>query len=82
MLDVAWPELMVIGAVALVAIGPKDLPKVMRVLGQWAGKARGMMRDLQHTFERLNYETEIAEKLKKAEEASPKKESDHDRPTS
>ena len=41
MLDIAWPELVVIGAVALVAIGPKDLPKVMHTLGQWAGKARG-----------------------------------------
>ena len=64
MLDVAWPELIVIGAVALVAIGPKDLPKVMRTLGQWAGKARGVARELQHSFEQLTYEAEIADKLK------------------
>jgi len=67
MLDIAWPELAVIGAVALVAIGPKDLPKVMRVLGQWVGKARNMAQDLHRSFEQLNYEAEIAEKLKKDE---------------
>ncbi len=65
MLDIAWPELVVIGAVALVAIGPKDLPKVMHTLGRWAGKARGMVHDIQRSFEQLNYETEIADKLKK-----------------
>jgi len=64
MLDIAWPELAVIGAVALVAIGPKDLPKVMRTLGQWAGKARNAMHEIQRSFEQLNYEAEIAEKLK------------------
>jgi sec-independent protein translocase protein TatB len=71
MLDIAWPELIVIGAVALVAIGPKDLPKVMRKLGQWTGKARGMMNDMRRAFEQLSYETEIAEKLKREESVSP-----------
>ena len=65
MLDIAWPELVVIGAVALVAIGPKDLPKVMRTVGQWVGKARHMMQDVQRSFEQLNYETEVAERLRK-----------------
>jgi sec-independent protein translocase protein TatB len=69
MLDIAWPELIVIGAVALVAIGPKDLPKVMRTMGQWAAKARGVMQDIHRSFEQLNYETEIAEKLQKEEQA-------------
>lgn len=64
MLDIAWPELVVIGAVALVAIGPKDLPKVMRTLGEWAGKARTVMQDINRNFEQLSYEAEIAEKLK------------------
>jgi sec-independent protein translocase protein TatB len=71
MLDVAWPELIVIGAVALVAIGPKDLPKVMHNLGKWAGKARLMMGDLQRAFDQLSYETEIAEKLKRGEATPP-----------
>nr|MDP9128368.1 twin-arginine translocase TatA/TatE family subunit [Pseudomonadota bacterium] len=62
--DVAWPELMVIGAVALVAIGPKDLPKAMHTLGKWAGKARAFVQDIQRTFDQLSYEAEIAQKLK------------------
>ena len=41
MLDVAWPEVLVVGAVALIAIGPKDMPKVMYALGRWTRKARG-----------------------------------------
>ena len=67
MLDIAWPELVVIGAVALVAIGPKDLPKVMHTLGRWAGKARRMMHEVQRTIEQVSYEAEVAEKLKKQE---------------
>ncbi len=69
MLDIAWPELVVIGAVAPVAIGPKDLQKVMHTLGKWAGKARSIMHDVHRTFDQLNYESEIAEKLKKEEQA-------------
>jgi sec-independent protein translocase protein TatB len=71
MLDVAWPELVVIGAVALVAIGPKDLPKAMHVLGRWAGKARRFAREMQNSFEQLSYESEIAEKLKNQPSATP-----------
>lgn len=72
MLDIAWPELLVIGAVALVAIGPKDLPKVMHQLGRWTGKVRSTIHDLQRSMEQLSYEAEIAERLKKqaAEDAS------------
>ena len=64
MLDIAWPELMIIGIVAVVAIGPKDLPKVMNTMGKWAGKARHMAQDLQRSFDQLNYEAEVADKLK------------------
>ena len=71
MLDIAWPELVVIGAVALVAIGPKDLPKVMHTLGRWAGKARGIAHELHRSMEQLSYESEIAEKLKNEPSAPP-----------
>ena len=67
MLDVAWPELIVIGAVALVAIGPKDLPKAMRAMGVWAGKARALAHDVHRAIEQVSYEAEIAEKLRKNE---------------
>lgn len=69
MLDIAWPELAVIGAVALVAIGPKDLPRVMHALGRWVGKLRAFTRDIHSTMDRLSYEMEVAESLKRAEAA-------------
>lgn len=64
MLDVGWSELLVIGAVALVAVGPKDLPKVMHGLGRWAGKARRFVMAIQHDFERMAFEAEEAERQK------------------
>ena len=74
MLDVAWPELIVIGAVALVAIGPKDLPKVMYTLGRWAGKARSFVNEMRHAVEQVAYEADIADKMKKSEGAAPENE--------
>jgi sec-independent protein translocase protein TatB len=68
MLDIAWPELVVIGAVALVAIGPKDLPKAMHTLGKWIGKARGFARDVHRAIEQVAYEAEVAEKIRKQDE--------------
>lgn len=64
MLDIAWPELLVVGAVALVAIGPKDLPKVMHTLGAWAGKARRAFVAIQHDIERMSFEAEELERKK------------------
>ncbi|MDD5586150.1 MAG: twin-arginine translocase TatA/TatE family subunit [Alphaproteobacteria bacterium] len=75
MLDVAWPELIVIGAVALVAVGPKDLPKVMHALGRLAGKARNTMHDLRVCLDQVTYEAEMAEKKEKEEKPPP--EPDH-----
>ena len=40
MFDIGWSELVVIAVVALIAIGPKELPGVLRMVGQWMGKAR------------------------------------------
>ncbi len=44
MFDIAPTELLIVALVALVVIGPKDLPRVMRTVGQWVGRARGMAR--------------------------------------
>lgn len=71
MFDIGWSELVLIGAVALVVIGPKDLPKVMRVMGQWVGKARRFAHEMHLQMEQLSYETEIAEKLKAEAVAKP-----------
>ena len=45
MLDLGWSELLVIGIVALIVVGPKDLPVLFRNLGRFMGKARGMARE-------------------------------------
>jgi sec-independent protein translocase protein TatB len=74
MLDIAWPELIVIGAVALVAVGPKDLPKVMNALGRMAGKARAAMHDLSVCIEQVSVEAELAEKRKREEQEHKKDE--------
>jgi len=64
MFDFAWSEMAVIAVVALVVIGPKDLPKVLRTAGQWANKARSMAREFQNSLEEMARETEL-DQLKK-----------------
>lgn len=78
MLDVAWPELLVIGAVALVAVGPKDLPKVMHTLGRLAGKARNAMHDIGVCIEQVGVEAEIAEKMKREKASQTETRPDHE----
>ena len=51
MFDIGWSELMIIGVVALIVVGPKDLPVMFRKVGQFVGKARGMARDFQRAMD-------------------------------
>lgn len=57
-------ELLAIALVALLVIGPKDLPKAMRWLGQWTGKARAMSRHLRTGFDAMMREAELEEMQK------------------
>ena len=59
MFDIGWSEMAVILVVALVVIGPKDLPKVARQLGKWSGKARSMAREFQRSLEDMAREAEL-----------------------
>ena len=71
LLDMGWPELMLIGVVALVVIGPKDLPAALRVAGYWVRKARAMSREFQSSVEQMLREAELDEvrqELKKVTE--------------
>lgn len=61
MFDVGWSEMVVIGVVALIAIGPKELPGVLRSIGQWVGKARRMAAEFQGQFQEAMREAELAE---------------------
>ncbi len=64
MFDIGWSEIAVIAVVALIAIGPKELPGVLRMVGQWMGKARRMAADFQGQFQEAMREAEMAD-LKK-----------------
>jgi sec-independent protein translocase protein TatB len=69
--DLGWSEMLVIGAVALVVIGPKELPSALRTAGYWVRKARSLSREFQGTFEQMIREAELDEvrrDLKKATE--------------
>jgi sec-independent protein translocase protein TatB len=65
MFDIGWSELVVIAVVALIAIGPKELPGVLRMIGQWMGKARKMAAEFQGQFQEAMREAEMAD-LKKS----------------
>ncbi len=65
MFDIGWSELVVIAVVALIAIGPKELPGVLRTIGQWMGKARRMAAEFQGQFNEAMREAEMAD-LKKS----------------
>jgi sec-independent protein translocase protein TatB len=68
MFDIAWSELMLIGAVALVVIGPKDLPKAMRTVGQTIGKIRRMAAEFQGQFNDAMREAELHDLKKQVED--------------
>lgn len=70
MFDIGWSELLVILVVALVVVGPKDLPRIVRTFGQWSGKARAYARDFQRTIEEAAEETEMASIRKEIEMAN------------
>ena len=77
LLDFGWSELMLIGVVALIVIGPKDLPKALRVAGFWVRKARTLSREFQSSIEQMVREAELDEmrqELKKATEIDLEKE--------
>jgi sec-independent protein translocase protein TatB len=61
MLDMSWGEIMVIGAVALIVIGPKDLPKALRTVGQMTSKVRRMAAEFQGQFNEAMREAELDE---------------------
>lgn len=65
-----WGELIVIGIVALIAIGPKELPTVLRTLGHWMGKVRRMANEFQSQFQEALREAEFADLKKHADEIS------------
>ncbi|MFL9825915.1 Sec-independent protein translocase protein TatB [Rhodoplanes sp. SY1] len=68
MFDIGWSELLLIGVVALIAIGPKELPGVLRAVGQWTGKMRRMAAEFQGQFQEALREAEMADLKKQVDE--------------
>ena len=65
MFDVAPTELLLLAVVALLVIGPKDLPRAMRVVGNWIGRARGMARHFRSGIDEMIRQSELEEMEKK-----------------
>jgi sec-independent protein translocase protein TatB len=61
MFDIGWSEFLLIAVVALIAIGPKELPGVLRMVGQWIRKARKMAAEFQGQFQEAMREAEMAD---------------------
>ena len=77
MFDIGWSELLLIGVVALVVIGPKDLPKALKAAGFWMRKARQISGEFRASLDQMIREAEldeVREQVKKATEIDLDKE--------
>lgn len=63
-MEIGWTELMVIGVVALIVVGPKDLPEMFRTLGRFTAKARSMAREFSRAMEQAAKDTGVDEVAK------------------
>ena len=61
MFDIGWAELLVIGVVALIVVGPKDLPRLLRTLGHYTAQARSMAREFQRNMEDAAREADLSD---------------------
>jgi sec-independent protein translocase protein TatB len=70
MFDIGWMELLLIGIVALIVVGPKELPQLFKTVGVFMGKARGMAREFQRSMEQAANESGLKEASKDLNEAA------------
>jgi sec-independent protein translocase protein TatB len=70
MFDISWGKIVIIGVVALIFIGPKELPAVLRMVGQWMGKMRRMAAEFQGQFQDAMREAEMADLKKTFDETT------------
>lgn len=61
MIDLSWSHILIVLIVALVVIGPKDLPRFMRMAGRWMGKARAMADQFRRSFDEMSRQAELDE---------------------
>jgi sec-independent protein translocase protein TatB len=72
MFDISWGKLVIIGVIALIVIGPKELPTVLRTVGQWMGKIRRMASEFQGQFQEAMREAEMSELKKDVDDLARK----------
>lgn len=70
MFDIGWQEFILIALVAVMVVGPKDLPRVIRTVGQWIRKARSLASEFQGSLEEMAREAELDDVRKSIQEAS------------
>jgi sec-independent protein translocase protein TatB len=70
MFDFAWSELALIGVVALIVIGPKDLPRVLRTVGKWVHQARAIAREFQGSLDQMIREAELEDVKREIQKAT------------
>lgn len=61
MFDIGWSEIFLVVVIAVVVVGPKELPRMMRLVGQWTGRARAMADQFRRSFDDLARQTELEE---------------------
>ena len=68
MFDIGWGELVLIGLVALIVVGPKELPTVLRTAGQWMGRVKRMASEFQGQFQEALREAEVSDLKQQADD--------------
>ncbi|MBS0277921.1 MAG: twin-arginine translocase subunit TatB [Proteobacteria bacterium] len=61
MFDLSWSHILIFLVVALVVVGPKDMPRLLRMVGQWVAKARGMANEFRKSFDEMARQSELDE---------------------
>lgn len=69
MFDIGWSELLIIGVVALVVIGPKELPRALATFGKWVARAKSMAREFQNNVDDMVRQSELDDLRKQVEQA-------------
>jgi sec-independent protein translocase protein TatB len=59
--DLSWAHILILLIVALIVVGPKDLPRLMHMIGRWVGKARAMANEFRKSFDEMARQAELDE---------------------
>jgi sec-independent protein translocase protein TatB len=68
MIDFSWTHIVILLGIALVVVGPKDLPRMMHMAGRWMGKARAMANEFRKSFDEMARQAELDELRKEIED--------------